>query len=434
MFRRASIFAFAQAVLLIPALAQEDNQVKVEFHGFVNHEVMYDSRQVKYGREGEVLLFPLNKENDATGNDKNAYGELSMFNFHTRLQAGITGPTIGRFKTSGLIEGDFLGSNDNAPNMIRLRHAYFKLTSNKTEILIGQYWHPMFVTECFPDIVGWNVGLPVHVLARNPQIRFSFMPSANFKVSLAAVSQRDFVGYGPKSATDDANTASSNYLKRSKMPDIQAQMIIRTGKAHVMGFTGGYKVVSPRQQSSFTLSGATTPTIINNYETIGSYNLNVFSSLKTDKFSWLLEGIYGQNMSHLMMLGGYAVKSVDGTGAREYTNTNVQSIWTDFSYNISSKFKAGIYAGYTENLGSKDKVYDKDSGTAFAPIYYGLGNNIDHIYTISPRVTYAVKRVKFSLEWNRLTAAYGEIGEKMKVTKTKDVTNNRILFSSTFSF
>lgn len=430
MLRRVSIIAFVQAMLMLPMAAQDDNQVKVEFHGFVNSEVMHDSRQVKYGREGEVLLFPKDKELDATGKDKNSYGELSMFNFHTRLQAAVTGPQVGKFKSSALIEGDFLGSTDAAPNMLRLRHAYFKLTSSKTEFLIGQYWHPMFVAECFPDIVGWNVGLPVHVLARNPQIRFSYMPSENFKITVAALSQRDFVSSGPASATDNTSTNSSVYIKRSNIPDMQLQMIVKTAPTHSMGITGGYKVIAPR-----ILAIDSSNVQNNNLETLGSFNLNAFSSLKTEKFSWLVEAIYGQNMSHLMMLGGYAVKTVDANDNRTYENTRVRSIWTDFAYNVTPKIKLGIYAGYTQNLGSKNEVFNNDrTGATFKPIYFGLGNDIDNLFIIAPRATYTVKRVRFALEWFRETAAYGTIGSKMEVSKTHDVTNDRILASATYSF
>jgi hypothetical protein len=434
MLRRASIIAFVQAMFMVPMAAQDDNQVKVEFHGFVNSEVMHDSRQVQKGREGEVLLFPLDKKLDATGKDENAYGELSMFNFHTRLQAAVTGPQIGKFKSSALIEGDFLGSTDAAPNMLRLRHAYFKLTSNKTEFLIGQYWHPMFVAECFPDIVGWNVGLPVHVLSRNPQIRFSYMPSENFKITVAALSQRDFVSAGPASATDNTSTNSSVYIKRSNIPDMQLQMIVKTAPTHTMGITGGYKVIAPRTLAVATLENSK-KVENNNLETIGSFNLNAFSSLKTDKFSWLVEAIYGQNMSNFMMLGGYAVKTVDANDKRTYEATNVRSIWTDFAYNVTPKIKLGVYTGYTENLGSKHEVYDNDTNDAtFTPIYFGLGNNIDHLYIIAPRAVYTVKRVKFAVEWFRETAAYGTLNSKMEVTKTHDVTNDRILASATYSF
>ncbi|MFT3740578.1 MAG: hypothetical protein QM786_17655 [Breznakibacter sp.] len=405
------------------ASAQDDNQVKIEVHGFVNHEMMYDTRQVKTAREGEVLLFPLPEAKDVDGDDKNAAGELSMFNFHTRLQVVMTGPLIGNFKSSALIEGDFLGTGDAAPNMVRMRHAFFKLANEKHEWLIGQFWHPMFVTECFPDVVSWNVALPVHVLNRAPQIRYTYAPFSTLKLSLAAVSQRDFTSYGPKSETDNTNTASSSYLKRSGVPDFQAQISFKASQNWLMGLTAGYKTLVPRLSTALNHKAD---------ESIGGYNFNVFSKLKTEKATWLVQGIYGQNLSHFLMLGGFAVKDIDAaTDKRTYTNIATSSIWTDFAYQASPKIRLGIFAGYVKNNGSSDEV------TAFAsgkPIVFGLGNDIDYMTSISPRATYAIKRVKFMFEWNNLTAAYGTIQNDLTVSDTKNVTNNRFLFSSIYSF
>ena len=145
--------AFFSIAMTGKAQSTTDDKIKFEFHGFVNHEIVYDTRQVKTAREGEVLMFPLPKSLDANGEDINDKGELNMFNLHSRMQVGISGPTIGNYKTSALIEGDFVGSSDAVPNMIRMRHFYVKLANEKTEWILGQYWHPMFVPECFPDVL-----------------------------------------------------------------------------------------------------------------------------------------------------------------------------------------------------------------------------------------------------------------------------------------
>lgn len=405
------------------ASAQDDNQVKVEIHGFVNHEVMYDTRQVKTAREGEVMLFPLPVNKDANGDDKNAAGELSMFNFHTRLQAVVAGPMIGNFKSSALVEGDFLGTGDAAPNMVRMRHAFFKLANENHEWLIGQFWHPMFVTECFPDVVSWNVALPVHVLNRAPQIRYTYMPTPKIKLMLAAVSQRDFTSYGPKSESDNTNTASSLYLKRSKVPDMQAQVTYKPFDAWTVGATAGYKTLVPRLTTSLGYKAD---------ESIGAYNFNLFSKVKTKSITWLLQSIYGENLSHFLMLGGFAVKDIDPvTDHRTYTNIATSSVWTDFAWQASPKVKLGIFAGCVKNNGSSEEVSALASNK---PIVFGLGNDIDYLTSISPRVTYGVKRLKFMLEWNNLTAAYGTIQNDLSVGNSQKVTNNRFLFSSIYSF
>ncbi|MBN2744162.1 MAG: hypothetical protein JXR39_09745 [Marinilabiliaceae bacterium] len=397
----------------LPVFAQNDDKPKVTFGGFINHEVIYDSRQSTTAREGEVMLFPKPEAKDTEGNDVNDRSELTMLNFHTRLLASVAGPQIGSYKSSAYVEVDFLGTSDAAPNMIRMRHAFLKLANDKTEWLVGQYWHPMFVPECFPDIVGWNVALPVHVLSRNPQVRFTYKPSDKMKLTLAALGQRDFASHGP-------DGGSSVYLRRSGMPDVQGQLMLRATDVWTLGATAGYKTIVPRLQTAAGLQ---------DNASLGSYNLNLFSSFRTDKLAWLVEGIYGQNLSHFLMLGGYAVKSEDASGRRKYTNLNTLSVWTDFGYNLDAKWRVGVFGGYVKNQGADEK------STLSAVTAYGVGTNIDHLISISPRVSYTIKNLKLAVEINRLTAAYGSINaETLKVENTKEVTNNRFVFSTTYKF
>lgn len=63
----------------------------------------------------------------------------------------------------------------------------------------------------------------------------------------------------------------------------------------------------------------------------------------------MAEGVYGQNLTDLLMLGGYAVSAVDtSTGYEQYTTLNTFSIWTDISY--GKEIQPGLFAGYTKIL------------------------------------------------------------------------------------
>ena len=400
-----------------------ENPVKVEVHGFVNYEMMYDTRQATTSREGEVMIFPSPVDRDVNGVDKNAQGQLNMITFHSRLQVAATGPKIGVFNSSSVIEADFLGSASGYENMVRLRHAFFKLSSEKSEWLLGQYWHPMFVPECFPEVVAWNVGLPIHTLSRNPQIRYTYKPNAKLKVTLAALSQRDFASSGP--VDDLGKKENARFIQRSGMPDLQAQIMIKPSDVYLFGATAGYKTIAPR---------LVTATGLSHKETIGSYNLNVFSRLKAGNSTWLLEFIQGENLSHLTLLGGYAVKSsVDPINLdyRSYTNIRSMMIWTDYAYQIK-KVRVGIFAGYAKNQGGKDDVNFRDGNNKI--VTYGLGTNIDHLISITPRVVYVENKLKFGFELNHLEAAYGTIQNDLTVSNTTKATNNRFLFSASYSF
>jgi hypothetical protein len=413
------LFILASGCISYSVAQSNDNPIKVELHGYVNYEVVHDSRQVKAAREGDILIFPMPVTLDAAGNDIYNKGELSMFTFDSRLRTDISGPKIGSFNTSGLIEVDFMGSSDAAPNTIRLRHAFLKLTNTKTEWVLGQFWHPMFVTECFPAVVTCNAGLPIHLLSRNPQIRFTWKPTSSLKLMLAALSQRDYVSSGPSGN-------SSVYIKRAEVPELQSQITFKTSENHTIGATAGYKEIVPRIISN---TGYATD------ERLGSYNFNLFSRLSTQKFTWLVQGIYGQNLSHLLMLGGYAVKEITNPeqDIRTYTNIETAATWTDLTWKFN-KIQVGIFAGFSKNMGG-ETVTNVDNGV------YGLGYNLDgkgnsinYLYNVSPRIAYINQKLKFAVEWGHLTAAYGQLNNNLKVASSSEVSNNRLVFSTTYSF
>ena len=65
-------------------------------------------------------------------------------------------------------------------------------------------------------------------------------------------------------------------------------------------------------------------------------------------FTIKAEGVYGENLTDLTMLGGYAVTSVDPvTAIEKYTSIKTLSAWTDLSY--GDKLQFGLFCGYTKN-------------------------------------------------------------------------------------
>ncbi len=121
--------------------------------GFIKTDVILDSRQTTSLREGHFLLFPKPEWLDPAGADINAGPVFNILSIQTRLVGKVTGPDALGAKTSGLIEGEFFGTADGDTNGFRLRHAFVKLEWKRTELLVGQFWHAMFITDCFPDVV-----------------------------------------------------------------------------------------------------------------------------------------------------------------------------------------------------------------------------------------------------------------------------------------
>jgi hypothetical protein len=395
--------------------AQDNKETKpewIQFHGFANYELIYDTRQSQAVREGEVYLYPKPFEADQNGNDINDHGKLHMFSFHSRLKAQILEVEMGKIKTSGAIEFDFLGTNDGTVNLIRLRHAYLKVSMPKFEWLAGQYWHPMFVPECYPEVISWGAAAPIHVLCRVPQLRLTYLPSSKISLLGSISSQRDFTSSGP-------NGNSSEYIKNAKVPEMQFQLMLKPTSTIIAGFTAGYKVIAPRivTDSAYSCN-----------ETLSSYNFNAFARYKGEKFDFKIGAIYGQNLSSLLLIGGYAVKSITDSALniKEYVNLHTGSLWTDISLKIKD-FSLGLFLGYSKNYGTNSFIDNISS-------VYGLGTNIKYIYNISPRVVYNVNKLKLALELNNTAAAFGNYTNYLEIMNEKLEANYRFIFSASLSF
>jgi len=173
---------FVKRVLLLFLLfigsifAQEksENSFGIKLKGYVKTDIIYDSRQTVAVREGHLLLYPAGENLDQNGKDINDVANFNMLAVQTRLMGVISAPDIFGAKTTGIIEAAFFGHSDADVNGFRLRHAFLKLAWENSSLLVGQYWHPMFVTEVFPGTISFNTGMPFQPFSRNPQIKYTY--------------------------------------------------------------------------------------------------------------------------------------------------------------------------------------------------------------------------------------------------------------------
>lgn len=404
------VFLLGFLILLSVSLSAQDKQegkFGISFTGFVKADFFADSRQVTSIREGHFLLFPENELLDENGEDINAKANLNFLSVQTRVTGKITGPDFLDAKTSGLIEAEFFGTSDADVNGLRLRHAFVKLDWTNTSLLAGQFWNPMFVVDCSPATVSFNTGAPFQPFARNPQLRF-VQKFDKLSFSAVAYTQRDFQSNGP-------DGFSSKYLRNAVLPGLHGMFQYNAGD-NVFGIGGGYKMLTPRISTSKNYKSD---------ETIGGFSALAFGKFKFNDIVWKIEGVYGQNLTDLTMLGGYGVKSVDTTtGIENYTNINTVSAWTEISY--TKNIEVGIFAGVSMNLGADDNF------TAF----YGRGGNIDNLFRVSPRFAVISGKTKIAAELEFTSAAYGTVNyaDKGKVENTKSVTNIRGLLAFIYNF
>lgn len=398
-----SAFVFASVGLFAQADA-----FTVKFGGFVKTDAFYDTRQMQSIREGHVSTFPAPVVLDSSSSpeDINDRGNFNILSVQTRITTKVEGPGLFGGKTSGYVEAEYLGSTDATINSLRLRHAIVDLDFDNFQIRAGQYWHPLFATDNFPEVISFNTGIPFIPFNRSPQIKVTGK-FGNFKPYLALLSQRDFASEGPKGA-------SPLYLRNSGIPEI------------ALGF--GYS--SP--ELSFGLGGATKSILPNPELVLGSdsfknddqlrtYTGSAYFRTKMDKFHIKLQGNYAQNNSEFLMIGGYAVKSQDNVNSKyEYTPITSVSGWLELMYKDEWEF-ASVF-GLAQNLGAADK---------FTGAAYGRGLDIDKIIKVYPRIAYNFNKTKIGIEAEYSSAFYGTKISKdnQKVENAEAVNNLRILLA-----
>jgi hypothetical protein len=406
---------FAFAIQAQTSDKKKTNNIKMTFSGFIKNDYFWDTRQTVSAREGHFLLFPANEKLDPSGEDINAKSSFNFLSIQSRVRVNITGARALNADVTGKLEADFFGQLNPNINLLRLRLAYIDMDWGDTELRFGQDWAPMFVTDCFPGTVSFNTGSPFQPFARNPQIKLT-QKFGKIKLIGVLSSQRDYASRGAIGTT-------GTYLRNSASPEFSIQLHYKSvnkdaGTMLVTGVGASYKNITPQIETG---TGYKTDA------TVGGINGIAFLKYQAKKFTVKVEGIYGENMTDVLCIGGFLVSdSIDPVkGYVEYSPIKTISFWTDIHTN-GKKFQAGLFAGYTQNMGAKDDMV--------GPVY-GLGTNISDVYRVSPRFIYNTGKVRFALEFEYTVANYGSTRDVKGVPTTlTEVANLRSLFAVYYFF
>ncbi|MFA5848573.1 MAG: hypothetical protein WC833_01710 [Bacteroidales bacterium] len=406
---------------------KEETKFGISFSGFIKSDLYYDSRQTVNIREGHFLLYPENQKLDFNGKDINSKDQFGILSIQSRLTGKITGPDVFRAKTSALVEADFFGNentNFGDVNGFRLRHAIIKLNWKTTELLVGQYWHPLFIPECFPDVVSFNTGAPFQPFSRNPQIRLS-QKINNFKLIIALAEQRDFSSNGP-------DGASTKYLRNAVLPDLNIHLQYSKSwnkqNEFLIGVGGEYKQLTPRlfSQADKNLKDGKDSIYFTGKDYVKSFAVALYSKLRLKPVTVKAYVVYGNNLFDLVMLGGYAVSSTIERPQLKYNYSPVNnlSLWAEFTTN--GKIQAGFFGGFTKNLGT---------GINNTGIYYSRGVNINHVLRFSPRIIFNMEKFRIAPEIEYTAVQYGKEGSDGLVNSNlTNVSNLRILLAFYYFF
>ncbi|TAJ10695.1 hypothetical protein DMA11_18705 [Marinilabiliaceae bacterium JC017] len=398
-------------LLMISAITvgqEKKSPVSLKLKGFVNYEMIYDSRQVVTARDGDVLLYPAAVSEDPNGKDLNAVSQFNALAITSRLQGLISGPDALGAKTSGMISADFFGTTNEKVGIVRLRQAYLKLKWDKSELLLGKAWHPLFITEVFPKVLSFGAAIPFYPLSRAPQVSYT-VKGGRFEWTGALAAQQDFASAGP-------NGRTPSYLMNTGMPEVDSRLVYR-GEKLLLGVGAGFWKLKPRLVSA---TGYQTE------ETVNGMMINAFGKLSLKGATIRGGYLYGKNLSHLFMFGGYGVSEVsdDEQQIESYTPTAASSLWADIEGG-KGKVTWGFFAGYTKNLGADTDIT--------GPVY-AVGSTIDNYMRFSPRLAYTTGKVKIGVEGIYHVAAYGTPDAQYKVTDTYDVDAFRFITSVAYFF
>lgn len=406
---------FGALVILVSLLSgglkaqnSNDTPVTVSIHGFAKADVAWDSRQVVEAREGFLVFYPQKPKYDAQGEDINATPGFNSWAMTSRVNIKATGPKVLGATAMAFVEGDFTGPSNTENNAFRLRHAYVSLAWEKWSVLAGQYWNPMDVPEMLPKVLALNTGAPFRSFTRSPMVKAEYKFGSS-KIIAAIYTQRDYQSSGPSGA-------SANYLRTSGLPSFHLQYQLNRGSI-IMGIGADYKMIRPRMTSD---------SLIIDDNKVSSFSALAYIGYSKGKFGIKGQALYGQNLSDHLMLGGYAVSSIDPTtDAREYVNLNNLSSWIDCNYRITPAVNLGLFAGYSQNLGT-----EKDVVGAF----YGRGDDIASLYRLSPRIEWIYGPVQFIAEVEYTAAAFGKPDNRYKFDETETTNNLRVQTALVYNF
>ncbi len=427
-------------ILLSTGFSQENNNVSakkssVQFYGFIRSEYYYDSYKGLNAAQDNFYLFPLYKGLDSEGNHLNQQPLHGYTAMATRFGFNITGPEILGAKSSANIETDFAGVVSEYPEVLRLRKAYLKLDWEKSSLLVGQTWHPLWNGSgaFFPQVGGLNTGSPYNPFNRSPQVDFDYKLSNTTTLSLTALYEQQYCSSGFYVVED---TNDKNLPKRNAgIPEMVAGLYYNAN-----GFSGGIAgqfnaikpidIVSPEDNpdTDFDESGMKFQT--NELNT--SLAAMAYFGYKKDKLFILAKGLVGQNLVNMLIIGGYGVKDYNqNTGEMKYTNYTSYTSLLNMVY--GTDVQIGFFAGLSGNLGTADELYNFNGASKTK----GLMTNMKQCYRIAPYIAYNHKNLRFVAEYEIDSADYGtgtfDFSDGL-YDNTVNATNHRLLLMVMYNF
>lgn len=394
------------------SLFSQENRPKIKVGGQFYLATYYDSYKSVDIREGVTYSFPLPPNLDPGGEDLNKASQLGISVYQTRLNFTASDFRLLNAEGKVYVETDFLGSGNDFLQMLRLRQAYLELKWSRDELLLGQTNNLEFPVEVISGLLTAAAGSPLTVLSRAATIRYGRRLGEQWKAFAAMTYHRI-----QASSSTVPTTLSAN--RNSGLPTFEGRIQYGSTDRVFFGIAGAYKTMRPRLETDNGYRASST---------IGSGSVTAFLRWNLNGHTFKMQGTYGGNMTHLGMIGGYGKRADDAGDDYGYTNLRTGSLWGDFETRPYRNLRAGIFAGYMENMGSEDAIDPA--------VIYARSGNLHHTGRVSPRLTWMKDNLLVGLEYSLFWAEWGKAFDDYHVpVESFDTThNNRVLLLVRYTF
>jgi hypothetical protein len=409
-------FIYIGLLFSIYSFSQEDSTAlkpyKTVLYGYSRVDYIWDTRQSAQVREFHLNLWPLDVKNDSNGNDINASGASNFLSVVSRLGVKATGPDVWGAKVNGVLEGDFFGNTQQSIALFRIRHAYSELIWENTTLIFGQTWYPHFIKEVYPGVANFSTGMPFNPFGWATQFRINQKLSQTFTYSFTVYKDREF---GAVTADFQNNSPVYNSFFPSMHNTLEARH-----KAFIIGLGAELRAIKPLIESNNLKTN----------ETLYSSTFLSYFKYNHKKFHIKAYAITGENLTHLVMLGGYA-SFENGNNPATYKGIRTNSIWLDIASN-NDKTAPGFFIGYSNQNGV--------SASNQLLSIYARGINqergVKNIWRTAARIDFKENNFRITPELEYTGATHGDtnLTNLRLANNLNSVGNFRVTVSAVYSY
>ncbi len=165
--------------------------------------------------------------------------------------------------------------------------------------------------------------------------------------------------------------------------------------------------ICPRNQGTVLADDAITQVVVKVKDRITTVSPFLYLQYKKGDFSIKAKSIFAEAGEHMNLNGGYGVKAMNADGSWEYTPLRTSSSWLSIVYGGKvgkqedkhpQKLQGILFAGYIENLGTKEALYDGNKDGHPDELFTPRLNHMNRMWRLSPTLLYTVGKFQVGLE------------------------------------